>query len=367
MSYFYRILAIALVLTLLACSSAPKVSPKPNVKPLPSKSESSAATTEKPVSTTNNPNRGGYYQDDGPAENIPANLDKTPDPVPTLEPYSRTGNKPYQVFGKTYTPINDKSTPFKQRGIASWYGKKFHGKRTSSGEPYDMFKITAAHPILPIPSYARVTNLANGKQIIVRVNDRGPFHSNRVMDLSYTAALKLGYIGKGSSEIEIERLLPDEIARMAENRKNQIVQTEQSADDNALAADKAVERERQAVLEKNKLDKSVNPKIAEKSVPPNEVQPNQDVAVVQPKTAESASAFYLQFAAFGIRANAELSRDQIQQKIRDQIGSLDLVFDIVQQGNLYRLQAGPFANRIDAQTMLEKIGNAVAKPIIVQR
>lgn len=367
MQFFCRLSAVALVLALGACSSAPKVAPKPSGKPIVSKPDSSSVAGEKPASPNSSASRGGYYQDDGPGENIPANLDKTPDPVPTLEPYSRTGNKPYQVFGKTYTPLNDNTTPFKQRGIASWYGKKFHGKRTSSGEPYDMFKITAAHPILPIPSYARVTNVANGKQIIVRINDRGPFHSNRVMDLSYTAALKLGYIGKGSSEIEIERLLPEDIARMAENRKNQIAQTEQSAADNSLAADKAVERERQVLLDKAKLDKNLNSKITEKSVSSNEMQANANSVISQTKPVEAASAFYLQFAAFGIRANAEMSRDQLQQKIRDQIGSLDLVFEIIQQGNLYRLQAGPFANRIDAQTMLEKIGNAVAKPIIVQR
>lgn len=353
-----NLLLVILAFALAACSSPPKQTAK--VSPSATRSDASAVVSEKPA--TSNPNRGGYYQDDGPGENIPPNLDKVPDPVPTVEPYSRTGNKPYQVFGKTYTPINDATTPFKQRGIASWYGKKFHGKRTSSGEPYDMFKITAAHPILPIPSYARVTNLANGKQIIVRINDRGPFHSNRVMDLSYTAALKLGYIGKGSSEIEIERLLPDEIARMAENRKNQIAQVEQEPSDNALAADKALERERQVLATSKNRSSATNPaqpNIAEKSV----VVSNLENA----KAPESTSAFYLQFAAFGIRANAESSREQIRQKIRDQLGSLELVFEIVQQGNLYRLQAGPFATRIDAQTMLEKMATVVAKPIIVQR
>jgi rare lipoprotein A len=363
----FQLLAISSVLVLTACSSSPKVTPKSAPKTSVTKTDSNSGAVEKPANVSSSPSRGGYYQDDGPGESIPANLEKTPDPVPTVEPYSCTGNKPYQVFGKTYTPLNDNTTPFKQRGIASWYGKKFHGKRTSSGEPYDMFKITAAHPILPIPSFARVTNLSNGKQIIVRINDRGPFHSNRVMDLSYTAALKLGYIGKGSSEIEIERLLPDDIARMAENRKSQIVQTEQSAADNTLAADKALERERQAAADKAKVETPANTKITEKSIVGNDNTSSAGTMSTQGKTNEGGAAFYLQFAAFGIRANADMSREQIQQKIRDQIGSLDLVFEIVQQGNLYRLQAGPFANRLDAQTMLEKLSTAVAKPIIVQR
>ncbi len=366
MHYVSRFVSFVLLVSLVACSSAPKNTSKSAVKVAANKAENSASVAEK-SSPSSNPSRGAYYQDDGPGENIPANLEKTPDPVPAVEPYSRTGNKPYQVFGKTYTPINDNTTPFKQRGIASWYGKKFHGKRTSSGEPYDMFKITAAHPILPIPSYARVTNLANGKQIIVRINDRGPFHSNRVMDLSYTAALKLDYLGKGSSEIEIERLLPDEIARMAENRKSQIAQTEQSAADNSLAADKALERERQLTVDKMKLDKKTSPAILERSSPNSATQSNVDSVSALSKPGNGTLAFYLQFAAFGIRANAEMSREQIQQKIRDQIGALDVVFEIIQQGNLYRLQAGPFANRADAQAMADKIGNVVAKPIIVQR
>lgn len=357
------VVCCGVLLGLFGCSSAPK-SPGPSSTNVaktstPSKSETKAAS--KPAEGVSSaPSRGGYYQDDGPGENIPANLEATPDPVPNVEPFSRTGNKPYQVFGKTYTPLNDTTTPFKQRGIASWYGKKFHGKRTSSGEPYDMFKITAAHPILPIPSYARVTNLANGKQIIVRVNDRGPFHSNRVMDLSYTAALKLGYLGKGSSEIEIERLLPDEIARMAENRRNQIAQTEQTPEENLQAARGAVERER-----------SLRNDDAKRKVEDTKDQRNSTIVVAATSTAEGekkvAAPFYLQFAAFGIRANAEANRDQMLKKLGEQFSSLDLGVEIVEQGNLYRVQAGPFANRVDAQTVLDKIATVVGKALVVQR
>ncbi len=99
--------------------------------------------------------------------------------------------------------------PFRQRGTASWYGKRFHGKKTASGEPYDMYAMSAAHPTLPIPSYARVTNLANGRSVIVRVNDRGPFHAGRVIDLSYAAAHKLGYIAQGSAQVEVEAIIPE--------------------------------------------------------------------------------------------------------------------------------------------------------------
>ncbi|WP_293369342.1 septal ring lytic transglycosylase RlpA family protein [Nevskia sp.] len=138
------------------------------------------------------------------ASEIPANVSETPDAVPEPVERSRYGNPDsYEVFGKRYVVLAD-ARGFKQRGHASWYGKKFHGRRTSSGERYDMFAMTAAHKTLPIPTYARVTNLSNGKSVVVRVNDRGPFHKGRIVDLSYTAAAKLDLIKHGSAEVQLE-------------------------------------------------------------------------------------------------------------------------------------------------------------------
>jgi rare lipoprotein A len=135
-------------------------------------------------------------------------VSKIQDPVPIHEPKSKYGNpESYQVFGKTYY-IKDSAHEFKERGLASWYGHPFHGRRTSSGEPYDMYKMTAAHKEVPIPCYMRVTNLETGKSIIVRVNDRGPFHDARVIDLSYVAAKKLGVHAKGTLPVEIEVVTP---------------------------------------------------------------------------------------------------------------------------------------------------------------
>lgn len=145
---------------------------------------------------------GGYYEDDGPGA-IPPDVANIPDAVPRSEPRSRSGNKPYQVFGKQYVPISD-AAGYRERGVSSWYGKKFHGRPTSSGEPYDMYAMTAAHRTLPLPSYVRVRNLENGRSVIVRVNDRGPFLNNRIIDLSYAAAAKLGIIGRGTGMVEIE-------------------------------------------------------------------------------------------------------------------------------------------------------------------
>lgn len=141
-------------------------------------------------------------QDSAPAIH-PANIEQTPDAIPRIEEKSKGGNpSSYEVFGKTYHVLSS-SEGFVQKGIASWYGTKFHGNKTSNGETYDMYAMTAAHKTLPLPSYLEVTNLTTGKKIVVRVNDRGPFHAGRIVDLSYAAAAKLGTLKTGTSVVEI--------------------------------------------------------------------------------------------------------------------------------------------------------------------
>jgi rare lipoprotein A len=152
---------------------------------------------------------GGYYQDDGPDARPPADVLAIPDAVPKSEPRSAKGNNSYSVEGKTYYPLTDASGYY-ERGVASWYGKKFHGKRTSSGEPYDMYAMTAAHKTLPLPCYVRVRNLENGRVIVARVNDRGPFLHNRLIDLSYAGAARLGILGTGTGMVEVEVIGPGE-------------------------------------------------------------------------------------------------------------------------------------------------------------
>ena len=148
--------------------------------------------------------RYSIKQDHGPSGHV--DLSHVPDAVPRDEPKSRGGNKsPYTVFGKKYY-VMDSAAGYKQRGTASWYGKKFHGHKTSNGEVYDMYAMSAAHKALPLPTYVRVTNLDNGKQVIVRVNDRGPFHGARLIDLSYAAAYKLDMLRKGTARVEIEAI-----------------------------------------------------------------------------------------------------------------------------------------------------------------
>jgi rare lipoprotein A len=180
------LLVIIAALILSACSSiAPRDSARvPDTTPVPPTAE----------------------EQDGPPDHIPPNLLATPDAVPRDEALSRTGNpERYSALGQEFRTLKS-NQGYVARGKASWYGKKFHGRRTSSGEPYDMFAMTAAHPTLPIPSYARITNLENGKSVVVRVNDRGPFAKTRITDVSYTAATKLGMLRKGTALVEMRAI-----------------------------------------------------------------------------------------------------------------------------------------------------------------
>jgi rare lipoprotein A len=150
---------------------------------------------------------GGFYKDDGPGDKPPPNLDAIADAVPRSEPLHRFANRPYQALGKQYTPLTSVQ-PYRERGVASWYGRRYHGQKTSTGETYDMYAMSAAHPTLALPSYARVTSEANGRSVVVRVNDRGPFLHGRVIDLSYAAAHRLGIVQAGRGEVVVEAVVP---------------------------------------------------------------------------------------------------------------------------------------------------------------
>ncbi|WP_083444799.1 septal ring lytic transglycosylase RlpA family protein [Herbaspirillum rhizosphaerae] len=355
-SCLLRYVSILAPLALAACSSAPSLN---TPAPSPAASTPAARTANGkplPALPAAGSGRGGYYKDDGPGDQPPDGLLDTPDADPKVEPFSRAGSRPYVVFGKTYTPITD-DRPFKQRGIGSWYGKKFHGQKTSSGELYDMYKMTAAHPTLPIPSYARVTNLKTGAQVIVRINDRGPFHSTRIIDLSYTAALKLGYLSSGSSELEVERLLPDEINRIAENKRNGVT-----------AAPVPVNAANNAPATSAVSVGSV--------APPGQIVPiaMTTAAATQPaggtatgengSTAALASGFYLQFGAYAQEANARSARDKLMQNLS---GAVDKLETVVVNG-LYRLYAGPYASRpaaMDAAQLIRQRANVTG--FVVER
>lgn len=303
--------------------------------------------------------RGGYYQDDGPGDLPLGCLRDLPDAIPRIEPYSKTGNKPYVVFGQRYEPITD-DRPLVQRGVGSWYGKKFHGQKTSSGELYDMYQMTAAHPTLPIPSYARVTNLKNGAQVIVRVNDRGPFRSERIIDLSYTAALKLGYLGHGSSQLQVERLLPDEILRMA----NATPAAKPAVANVAVPVGAQVAGPLVAAATDNNPPQLASIDALLHSLPN---QPSALEATAKPVTisdnAAIASSYYVQLGAYTQAANAEALRSQLTQ-IQPDLPALE----VVQNGALFRVHSGPFQSRAAAQDVVQELQRAgITKPLIVQR
>lgn len=284
--------------------------------------------------------RGGYYKDDGPGDDPPPNLRDVPDAQFKAEPLSRFANRPYEVLGKTYVPIlhND---AFTQRGVATWYGKKFHGQRTSSGELYDMYKMSAAHPTLPIPSYARVTSLETGKQVVVRINDRGPFHSSRVIDVSYTAALKLGLLGKGSHEVTVERVLPEDPARIATLRREAGAAASAL---NAAAPPPAIA----ALMLEDRLELESAAQVQAQALAPSPAAPEP--------------GYYLQLGAYsGSAAAEELSRRMTQLGIGRSA-------DVVQAGSVFRVFSGPFATRAEANDALRRLPSELRlKPLIVKR
>ena len=293
---------------------------KSTTQPVPPSAQTpSSSSSKKP---------GAYYQDDGPDERIPEGLIDTPDAEPRIEPYAKGPSRPYTIFDQTYVPITD-NRPFVQRGIGSWYGKKFHGQRTASGEIYDMYKMTAAHPTLPIPSYARVTNLRNGKKVIVRVNDRGPFHSSRIIDLSYTAALKLGYVQNGSSELEVERLLPEDIKRMQASRRT----------DASLASKPAAADDIDAIV-------------------------GAANSPVSSSVAVEFGGFFLQFGAFSQMQNATSLRERLLSTWPQDLPRPE----VVQSQGLYRLHSGPFSTRDLADRAAQALkSSAQLQATIVQK
>ena len=199
------------VLVLAGCAGQPlRQVPETPAKPTGSATKPVQPETGAKIARPIKP--GGYYLDDGPGDNPPPDLDAIADAVPKAEPRRAANNKPYMALGREYTPLAT-SKGYKAEGLASWYGRRFNGKRTASGETYNMYAMTAAHPTLPLPSYARVTSLATGKSVVVRINDRGPFHKGRIIDLSYTAAHKLGIVQGGSGRVEVESITPEDIAR----------------------------------------------------------------------------------------------------------------------------------------------------------
>jgi rare lipoprotein A len=233
--------------------------------------------------------RYSYHQDSAPDQDIDAST--IPDAIPRHEPRSKYGNPgSYVVNGRRYYVMDD-AQGYVERGIASWYGKKFHGHRTSSGEPYNMYAMTAAHTRIPLPTYVQVTNLQNQRTVVVRVNDRGPFHPNRIIDLSYAAAKKLGITAKGTAMVEVRAIGPGK---------------------NYTVANK----------------------------------PTSDIRMEQ-----AEFQLYLQVGAFVSRRNAE----QLQQKLRNRYATLNVNALYSEENKVYRVRIGPLASVAEADRLVETL------------
>lgn len=329
------------LLVLAACGGQP---PRP---PEPTAPQAKAAGKKPAVQKRG----GGYYKDDGPADEIPDNLDAIPDAEPRPEPLHRFANRPYVVLGKSYVP-NTRLQPHRERGIASWYGKKFHGQKTSIGEPYDMFAMTAAHPTLAIPSYVRVTSQSTGRSVVVRVTDRGPFHADRVIDLSYAAAYRLGYIDSGSTAVEVEAVLPGDVSNVSYAQVKPPLPPGATPMPAPARPPAAPGRDEIAAL----ADKLALDEAAPAAAPP------------QPAASAGAPAaqhgVFLQLGAFSSVDNAESLRAHLARE-------LDWLSEAIQinpGGGMHRVHLGPYPNRGEAERVAERIRLALGyKPTFVTR
>jgi rare lipoprotein A len=310
-----------------------------------------------------------------------------PDAVPKVEPKSKYGNPAsYVVFGKRYK-TKTSSAGHVERGVASWYGKKFHGRKTSSGERYDMYAMTAAHKSLPLPTYAKVTNLENGRTAVVRINDRGPFHGDRVIDLSYTAARKLGVVSKGTAVVEVRAIDPRKPGSVSGDENLFAVAERAGRDETRPARGETVAESRQPKIKAEASPPALasvasgtaRPEPSPASAKPILMAQSKEPASATPPPARSAvpapaagsasapkiaasspvpasagtqgSSLYLQVGAFGNRTNAEQLRRQLVAQLAEQVQ--------VRAGGdaaLYKVRVGPF----DSRQKVNKVSQMIA-------
>jgi len=342
------------------------------------------------------PGGGARPGRDGPEANPPANLAQVPDAEPRIEAIRGGGaNKPYTVLGRSYTPL-DADAGYRESGLASWYGRRFHGASTSNGERYDMYAMTAAHPTLPIPSYAWVRNPANGREVVVRINDRGPFHDGRIIDLSYTAAYRLDLL-RGVAPVEVERITPVQIATGSwrrgaaaatvtagmETGAGAVVAMAATPVPTAGAAPvlvpagmvapavytpapgaepPAADLPSAVVARDAGQDPPVSAPAREILATPLPALPPAVPSVPVPASSANGGRFWVQLGAFsrpeGARAVARRAGD----------AAAGIGVTLLQDGALQRVQAGPFASREAARDAASRLGEALQlAPVVVER
>ena len=327
---FRYFLALTLISLLSSCADNPPFPPAakmPPSSPAPTKqSTTSTPKTDTAAKSEPKPGSGGYYLDDGPGENAPANIDSIPSATLKTEQLYPRANKPYSALGQSYTPMTS-YVPYKKQGIASWYGKRFHGKKTSTGEIYDMYAMTGAHTILPIPSYAKVTNVANGRSVIVRINDRGPFKRDRLMALSYAAAYQLRIIKQCQGLVEVETIdtSPEALRKINTDQAQQTAVNQQTTTTPVAPLSSSTV----AALSTNTEDS------------PTTITPASPVS----------TQYYVQAGAFKNEANGDLLQKKIQ--------SLDLGENVsvanVYNSGLYRVKLGPYFSKSEADVAAANI------------
>ena len=322
---------------------------------------------------------------DGPGANPPSDLASLADAEPRLDPVRPGGaNKPYQALGRDYVPIT-RDSAFSERGLASWYGRKFHGRRTASGETYDMYAMTAAHPTLPLPSYARIRNPANDREVVVRVNDRGPFHAGRIVDLSYAAALRLDLL-RGVAPVELERITFDEIragswrrdggdaTRLAEATPPS---RRAPAGDAANITGGTAELVAIAARPAEALDVPPGPApvVAAPVVPavvapvtpavaPASVLASVALPMATLPAQRKARGFWVQLGAFRESAGAE----SFQRRVSAEVEWLAPLLATFGDAAVFRVQAGPYPSRDEAQGAAARVREALGLvPLIVER
>lgn len=340
------LLAAALILT--ACTTPPRQETPPPVATAPTP----APTPSTPPAQF--PRSGGYYLDDGPGDKPPANLDAVADAVPRAEPLHRNAMRPYTVMGREYTPMTAHA-PYRARGVASWYGRRYHGKLTSIGEPYDMYAMSAAHPTLPLPSYVRVTNVASGKSVVVRVNDRGPFIDSRLIDLSYTAAYKLGTLKGGSGLVDVELIVPG-AAQPVVAAGPTPTPTPTPASGPVPAATPV------ATPPVPAASPVAKPALPASSAPAVSTVATTASTAPQIPVATEAGRVYLQLAAFGSKDNA----DAYASRVRADVTWLDGQLRVEPREGLFRVRAGPYPSREEARQAADRINQTLRVTPFVQ-
>ncbi|GJL80845.1 MAG: lipoprotein [marine bacterium B5-7] len=288
---------------------------------------------------------GKYYQDDGPPKaGKGPKPEAVADAVPRDEPLSRSGNSPYQALGQNFVPMKS-ARGFHEEGYASWYGRKYHGRRTSSGEIYDMYAMTAAHPTLPLPSYVRVRNLDNGRVVVVKVNDRGPFLNNRVIDLSYMAALKLGIVGSGTGRVEVVTVFAGDTPSV-----NQM-------------ANRSASQDTSVNVQTSGTTTPGAPIIATTIIPVAQAAvPNTSSLVSQDISSPVTQRYVLQAGSFASRDNAERLLSRLRQGGYNNIR----VTRVNVSGREYhRVQIGPYTDRQSADLIAATIEEFLGSPVSV--